>query len=394
MHDHDAAANHAVLTSGRFWIGWSLRPQILTGASDVLYGVLKRCSGVWPGAFKYGNVINVFKNGSIVSLHSLISPALSFSLSLSLSSLSPSPSPSPSLSPSPSPSPPPPLSLALALMVKLLHCVGWGGRGRVSGARQLRMRQRIRAQTSPLDPLLLDLSKRYVDDTDLDNRLHTLFHVTAAPPPSPSMPARGLRARYSASATASHARRKIIFRVGVSKVSNGPRQRRGDMRSSQSKDSAAQVLDPVNSGVIDSEGFCTGLRQMVRRRPARAALRRPRAPAGATINFDWLTPFYPLSFFNSPLLCRRELKRHRRSDSGSSTVLPRIGARGSHAESDSTLTLFPQIASFCVHRNSPIHRPEALCTRPPWSSPPSSGLLICLLACSHTHALCVLPAPF
>ena len=51
----------------------------------------------------------------------------------------------------------------------------------VGGPRQLRTRQRIRAQTSPLDPLLLDLSKRYVDDTDLDKRLRKLFQVFRQP---------------------------------------------------------------------------------------------------------------------------------------------------------------------------------------------------------------------
>ena len=59
--------------------------------------------------------------------------------------------------------------------------------GMAAGGGQLRTRQRIRAQTSPLDPLLLDLSKRYVDEADLDRILKHLF--TAAPPrcrpPSP-----------------------------------------------------------------------------------------------------------------------------------------------------------------------------------------------------------------
>ena len=41
------------------------------------------------------------------------------------------------------------------------------------------MRQRIKAQTSPLDPLLLDLSKRYVDEDDLSRRLTVLFEVKA-----------------------------------------------------------------------------------------------------------------------------------------------------------------------------------------------------------------------
>jgi hypothetical protein len=42
--------------------------------------------------------------------------------------------------------------------------------------------------THPLEALIINLIKGYIDDDDLSSKLHKLYEATDAPPPSPSSP--------------------------------------------------------------------------------------------------------------------------------------------------------------------------------------------------------------